>query len=160
MNLVCGGVIGVSASMAFAFKDRIRRLVEDLGYICVEVKLVRDLGGQVVRVTIDSPDAPIGHGDCEAVSRKVGELLDGEGEGFLKGRYYLEVSSPGPNRPLLSLDDFRRFKGSKIRVSTGKGKKRTYFIDDVFDDGMVRLVHEGEELVCPWGDLKNPRLCG
>ncbi|MCX7827922.1 MAG: hypothetical protein N2315_01810 [Thermanaerothrix sp.] len=134
-------------------------MVGEMGYICLEVKVAREMGAQVLRVTIDSLDYPVGLSDCEAVSRRINELLDSHEDGGIKDRYYLEVSSPGPQRPLLCLDDFRRFMGRKIKISMGKGKKRTFFIDQVMPDGRVRLIQEGEEMICPWDELRNPRLC-
>lgn len=147
------------AARGFRLRDDIRRMVEEMGYICVEVKVTREMGAQILRVTIDSSDCPIGLSDCESVSRRINELLDEREDGGIRERYYLEVSSPGPQRPLICLDDFRRFVGRKIRISMGKGKKRTFFIDQVMSDGRVRLYQEGEELICPWDELKNPRLC-
>jgi ribosome maturation factor RimP len=52
--------------------------------------------------------------DCAAVSRALEAWLDGSGVGG--GRYILEVSSPGMDRPLRSLRDWRRFLGRPVDV--------------------------------------------
>jgi ribosome maturation factor RimP len=52
--------------------------------------------------------------DCEAVSKEISALLDVEE--FGRGRYTLEVSSPGLDRPLLRPADYARFVGRRARV--------------------------------------------
>ena len=51
---------------------------------------------------------------CEAVSKEVSALLDVED--FGRGRYTLEVSSPGLDRPLQRPGDYARFVGRRARV--------------------------------------------
>lgn len=67
----------------------------------------------LVRIYIDHPDG-IRLDDCSAVSRQLGALLDVEDP--VPGRYDLEVSSPGLDRPLLTLAHFERFVGHKARL--------------------------------------------
>lgn len=62
--------------------------------------------------------------DCEVVSRFLSEKLD-EADPITQN-YYLEVSSPGMDRPLISDKDYERFKGSLVEISLYKaldGKK-------------------------------------
>ena len=62
--------------------------------------------------------------DCSTVSREVGDLLDAED--FIPSAYFLEVSSPGLERELYSLQDFERFAGNLAKVKTRRrstGKK-------------------------------------
>lgn len=57
------------------------------------------------------------HDDCQAFSRDFGTLLDVED--LVPGsEYTLEVSSPGLDRRLHSLEDYRRFTGSLVKVRT------------------------------------------
>ncbi|OYV62706.1 MAG: hypothetical protein B7Z72_14995 [Gemmatimonadetes bacterium 21-71-4] len=71
-----------------------------------------------VVLRIDRPDAGAGHGitvgECAAVSRALEPWLDEAGVG--EGRYLLEVSSPGLERPLRQPDEWRRFIGSAVEV--------------------------------------------
>jgi ribosome maturation factor RimP len=64
-------------------------------------------------VYVDRP-AGITLDECANLSRKIGDLLDMED--LIPGRYRLEVSSPGLDRPLVSGADFRRKIGEKVRV--------------------------------------------
>ena len=80
----------------------IETIVADLGYECVHAGLAAEEGRPVLRVMIDSIGG-IDLGDCERVSKAVNRRLDSQEPGELNEiseRYYLEVSSPGLERPL------------------------------------------------------------
>lgn len=74
----------------------------------VEVIAVEHVGAERLRLTIDHP-AGVDLELCERVTGQLRELLLDFG---------LEVSSPGPERPLTKPDHFRRFIGRKARVRT------------------------------------------
>jgi ribosome maturation factor RimP len=89
-------------------------VVEAAGLELVEVVFHGGRGG-VLRVTVDRE----GGVDLEAiaaVSERISRRLDLEG--FNPGRYTLEVSSPGVERPLKRPEDFARHVGSKAKVQT------------------------------------------
>ena len=71
------------------------------------------------RITLDREDGAVSLADCEAVSRHLAALLDVED--VIPHTYELEVSSPGVERPLRSLADFRRFVGQDAHVVLGGG---------------------------------------
>jgi ribosome maturation factor RimP len=108
-----------------------RRIAELAGPVCeacgVDLYLVEVVQGQsrsLVRVTIDAIDG-VDVNDCAKVSQRLSAALDVEDP--IKGRYNLEVSSPGLDRPLRHLDDARRYVGQKARVETGEpvsGRRR------------------------------------
>ena len=85
-----------------------------------DIQSRRETGGHVVRVFIDrpgpsaSPDDSVSIEDCEQVNREIGTILDVEDP--LPFAYTLEVSSPGLDRPLRGLDDYRRFSGRMAKV--------------------------------------------
>jgi RimP N-terminal domain len=70
--------------------------------------------GGVLRLILDRAEG-ITLGDCEHVSRQVSALLDVLD--FGKGRYVLEVSSPGLDRQLYKPSDYERFLGRLARVT-------------------------------------------
>ena len=74
----------------------------------VEVLLAEQIGAERLRVFIDHPDGV----DLELCERVTGHLRD------LLQEYSLEVSSPGPERPLAKPDHFRRYVGRRVRVRT------------------------------------------
>jgi ribosome maturation factor RimP len=104
--------------------DRIRAIAErvarDRGLEVWDVQARRETAGQIVRVFIDrpgpasTPDESVSIEDCEQVSREIGTILDVEDP--LPFAYTLEVSSPGLDRPLRDLDEYRRFAGRLAKV--------------------------------------------
>jgi ribosome maturation factor RimP len=69
--------------------------------------------GRTLRISIDHVE-PITIEDCERVSRVAGPLLDHSN--LIEGRYDLEVSSPGAERPLRSHQEYERFNGRRVNV--------------------------------------------
>ncbi|MEZ5490375.1 MAG: ribosome maturation factor RimP [Gammaproteobacteria bacterium] len=67
----------------------------------------------VLRIYIDNPDG-ISIEDCERVSRQVSAVLDVEDP--IAGEYNLEVSSPGADRRLFSLEQFNLYVGNEVSV--------------------------------------------
>ncbi|MCP4345909.1 MAG: ribosome maturation factor RimP [Desulfobacterales bacterium] len=101
----------------------IRLIVEPLceaeGMELVHVEYQRETGGRVLRIYIDGPGG-VTLDDCVGISRQLSDLLDvsSEGSGEENEPYSLEVSSPGPERPLGKESDFERFKGSMAKIKT------------------------------------------
>jgi len=75
---------------------------------------------------IDGKYEYVGSDDCEKVSRYLSECLDKEDP--ISQNYYLEVSSPGMDRPLIKDSDFERFKGQLVDVKLYKAidKKKNF----------------------------------
>lgn len=106
------------------WKLMLRNIVESRGFECVGVELCDGRSASVVRVYIDSAGG-IGHEDCEAVSREITGYLDAceeKGEPCFAGKYFLEVSSPGVERPLFTAEHYARFIGKHVSIRT-KAKK-------------------------------------
>ena len=84
--------------------------VEALGYELVDLDVQTGWRG-VLRIYIDKEEG-IELADCELVSRQLSDLLDVEDP--LPGHYVLEVSSPGVERRLRTLEHFKRFCGLEV----------------------------------------------
>lgn len=87
----------------------------DQGVELVHVEIVGSKRDSVVRVFIDRPEG-IGIDDCSMFSHSLEALLDAKDP--IPGSYILEVSSPGIERELYTLEDFVRFRGELARVKT------------------------------------------
>lgn len=70
--------------------------------------------------------------DCETVSRAASEILDPLEEHLPK--YALEVSSPGLDRPLWTLDDCARFRGRRVNVRLSTKVEGTAHLNGVLED--------------------------
>ncbi|WDJ48761.1 ribosome maturation factor RimP [Xanthomonas campestris pv. campestris] len=93
--------------------------VESLGLELLGVEYLPAPGGATLRLYIDvplaeQPDRIINVDDCERVSREVSAQLDVEDP--ISGNYTLEVSSPGVDRPLFTLDQFARHVGESAKI--------------------------------------------
>ncbi len=139
---------------------KVREIVEGLGYECVGVQMVNEHGRGILRIYIDSLGG-IQVRDCEAVSRTVSRYLD-ENEGLFPGKYVLEVSSPGFERPLFEPEDYKRFLGQKIRLRfLGKveGKRQFVGILDDVDEGEVCVTSKGgKKIVVPFSSIQRANL--
>ena len=74
----------------------------------VELLACERLGAERLRLTIDHPDG-VTLALCEQTTKELRDLLTD---------YSLEVSSPGPERPLVKPEHFRRYLGRRARVRT------------------------------------------
>ena len=87
-----------------------------LGLELVEVQYRPEGGRMVLRLLLDRPGGGVTLDDLARVSRQLGDVLDAHDA--VPGRFYLECSSPGVNRPLLREAHFRRALGERVRVRT------------------------------------------
>jgi ribosome maturation factor RimP len=108
----------------------------------------------VLRVFVDKPGG-VGIGDCERVSREVGDLLDVSG--LVDGPYDLEVSSPGLDRALRSEREYRWAVGKRVRCWQAGGHEVRGRLVEV-SEGRLVLEQEGERVEVPRADVTKIRL--
>lgn len=123
----------------------LRDIVEGLGYECVGITLVTEERVVFLRVFIDSVGG-IQVRDCEIVSKAVSAFLD-EHEEYIQGKFFLEVSSPGIERPLFSPADYKRFIGKKARIRVRvpvQGRKTLGGLIVSADDDAVDLEFDAD----------------
>ncbi|HHV39423.1 MAG TPA: ribosome maturation factor RimP [Tepidimicrobium sp.] len=110
--------------MLRSIKEHCEPIVEGLGYDLVDLEYVKENDRYFLRFYIGKPEG-IGIDDCEIVSERVGAKLDELD--LIQDSYYLEVSSPGLDRPLETDKDLNRNRGKKVEVSLYRqldGKKK------------------------------------
>ena len=112
-------------SKSASLKKNISDIVLSFGYECVGVDCHSGRSSTVLKVFIDSHEG-IKHHDCECVSRAISEYIDlteSDAADIFQGKYFIEVSSPGIERPLYTEEHYARFAGSKVSLSAnGYGK--------------------------------------
>ena len=117
-------------------------VVKENGCELWDVEYVREAGQWFLRLYLDK-DGGVDILDCEAISRKVSDLLDEADP--IESSYTFEVSSAGLERQLKRPSDFERFMGEKILLKTYKpiaGRKEYAGILAGYDSGSV-LVDMG-----------------
>lgn len=105
-------------------KEHCEPIIEDLGYDLVDLEYIKENGNNILRFYIGKPDG-ISIDDCQRVSEQVGDKLDELDP--IDESYYLEVSSPGLDRPLKTDKDLKRNIGKDVEISLYKnidGKKK------------------------------------
>ncbi|WP_279083957.1 ribosome maturation factor RimP [Gilliamella apis] len=101
------------ANLEQLLTDIIQEPVNALGFELVGIEYIRGRY-PVLRVYIDSENG-ITVDDCADVSRQISAVLDVEDP--ITDAYNLEVSSPGMDRPLFTLEHYQRFVGEEVIVS-------------------------------------------
>ncbi|MCP4669745.1 MAG: ribosome maturation factor RimP [Desulfobacula sp.] len=120
-------------------KEVVQPLCQAENFELVHLDIVKDNQEKIVRLFIDKPGG-ITLDDCIYISRQLGDLLDIQIDNI--GRYRLEVSSPGPNRPLNTKLDYHRFKGEKIKIWTKElieNQKKFIGILEIVNDDSVTI---------------------
>lgn len=101
------------------------QLALSLKYDLVDVEFVKEFGSYFLRVYIDKPGG-VNLDDCQAMSEMLSEKLDEKDP--IGTAYYLEVSSPGLDRPLKTDKDLDRNIGKDIEINlyTALNNKKKY----------------------------------
>jgi ribosome maturation factor RimP len=117
----------------------------------VEVLLAEQAPGGKLRLVIDR-EGGVDLATCERVTKHLVDLLNDFG---------IEVSSPGPERPLTKPDHFRRFVGRKARVRTrsdhGGRKSFTGELVGASDDAVTVAADTGVVQI-PYTDINRSNL--
>lgn len=134
-------------------------LLDAMGYELVHLRQLEKNG--VLRVYIDhlTEEGDITLEDCERVSHEVEAVLDVENP--IPGRFRLEVSSPGLDRPLTREAHFERFRGYRARVVSQapiNGQRRFRGVIAGVSDGTLILEVDRTELRLPLEDIRTARL--
>ena len=149
-------------------------VLESLGFELVDVEFL-SAGRWTIRVTIDRLEAgsgPVSIEDCSRVSRRLDDAL--EMNQTVPHRFVLEVSSPGIERRLRTLEHFKRFVGERVFVQTHDlvdGRRRVEGDLLAAEDGAVTLateeggrwtapvaaVQKAHLVVDPWAGLRADR---
>ncbi|MCY1296638.1 Ribosome maturation factor RimP [compost metagenome] len=114
-------------------------VVEALGYQCWGIEFLSQGRHSLLRVYIDHANGILVE-DCEKVSRQISGVLDVEDP--ISNEYTLEVSSPGMDRPLFTLEQFAQHVGEQVKI-----KLRTPFDGRRNFQGLLRGVEEQDVVV-------------
>ena len=138
--------------------EKITPVVEESGYELVDVEYKKEGKNWYLRIFIDKANG-ITLDDCQIVSRRLDELLD-EWD-IIPNAYFLEVSSPGLERPLKKPTDYQRFTGKKVKIKTNETiSDRKNFVGEIMgiDDGVVIIQVEGQEKHIPFNKISSAKL--
>ncbi len=134
-------------------EELIRPGVEALGYELWGLEHQSQGRHTLLRVYIDS-EKGIGVDDCAKVSHQISGVLDVEDP--IAGEYNLEVSSPGMDRPLYTLEQYAQYIGNDINVRLRvpfEGRRKFFGRLTGIEDGDVVLTAEEHEYLLPFDQI-------
>ena len=140
--------------------------LDTLALDLVEIRVGGSRNRPVLDIRIDRRDMEkVQVGDCERASRAIEARLDAA-PNLIDSRYVLEVSSPGMERPLRSVADWRRFVGRRATVTSGKlahvgGRAEVEIVAVEGEGGHERIVvrdEKGTEQHLAMADVSEARL--
>ena len=139
--------------------EMVKPIADELNYDIYHVEYVKENGELYLRIYIEK-DGGITLSDCEALSRRVSDLMDEKDP--IKDPYFLEVSSPGLNRTLFTEEHYKRFIGREVMVKFTKsvdGKKNIKgILKEVNEDS---IVVEADQLInIPKDKIKSVNIEG
>ena len=142
-----------------AIENRCGKIAEGMGFELVDVAVEKEPTGRYLRFYIDKPEG-ISLDDCEAYHKAVRSIADTVDYDFM------EVSSPGIDRPLKKDRDFERNLGSEIEVKLFKPMDGTKLLTGILAgledgeilletaEGMKRIPRKAAALVKPVVDME------
>jgi ribosome maturation factor RimP len=109
------GRIRMSKNVKQTVEEMVSPILEEMNLELVEIEYAKEGKDWFLRVFIDS-DNGVDIEDCGAVSEKLSEKMDAVDP--IPHNYFLEVSSPGAERPLKKDKDFERAIGKHVYIKT------------------------------------------
>ena len=134
----------------------VRPVVEGAGFELFDVSFGGSGGTRILRVTIDDDGLDVD--TIASLSDKIARRLDLEG--FSDGRYELEVSSPGIERPLKTPAHYARAVGARVKVKTASPIDDAQVHEGVLlaaDEGRIELDVDGTTRTIPVARIASAR---
>lgn len=141
-------------------QDLLEPVIRGLGYETVRIITIGQTN-PTLQIMIDKLDgSDIVVEDCAKVSRGLSEILDEKDP--ISGKYNLEVSSPGLDRPLTKPEHFSRFVGYEAKVETDEMvENRKRFkgkIISLDSDNQIHLEMDDQEYVIPFDAVSKAKI--
>ena len=137
----------------------VRPIADELNYEIYHIEYVKENGEYYLRIYIDK-DGGIALSDCEALSRRVSDVLDEKDP--IATAYFLEVSSPGLNRGLFTDAHFEKQIGKEVLIRFIKsldGRKNIKgVLKEVKEDAII--VEDKDLVTIPKDKIKSANLDG
>lgn len=134
-------------SIETTIEEIVSKITDANGFELVDVEYVKEAGEYYLRVYIDK-EGGISLNECEVVSRALSEILDEKDP--IKENYFLEVSSPGLDRPLKKEKDFIRYQGRDVEIKLYKPMNGTKQLEGelvgLTEDKNIKVIIDNEEV--------------
>ena len=146
-------------SIEATIEEMVLEITNPRNFEIVDIEYVKEAGEYYLRVYIDK-EGGISLNDCEVVTRAINPILDEKDP--IKENYFLEVSSPGLDRPLKKEKDFVRYAGRDVEVKLYKPTNGLKHFEaelvELAENKVVKLIVDGEEMEFDKKDIALIRL--
>ena len=134
-------------SIESTIEELVQPIIDSNNFELVDVEYVKEAGEYYLRIFVDK-EGGISLNECEVVSRALSEILDIKDP--IKDNYYLEVSSPGLDRPLKKDKDFVRYQGRDVEIKLYKplngSKQFEGELLGLTEDKNIKVIIDNEEV--------------
>ena len=130
------------ANMEEKIETLVKKTIQELGYDLYDVEYVKEGKDFFLRIFIDKPEG-INVEDCETVNNAINDIID-EAD-YIKGPYFLEVSSPGIERNIRKEKHLKQNIGKEIEVKLFKpvgGAKQWTGLLEQYDANTIVIKQE------------------
>ncbi|CAJ1002475.1 MULTISPECIES: ribosome maturation factor RimP [Bacillales] len=134
-------------------------ILDELGLELVDIEYKKEGSNWFLRVFIDNETGNIDIDDCGLVSERLSQRLDEVDP--IPTAYFLEVSSPGAERPLRKESDFRKAVGRHVHIVTKEPLEgSTVFEGELvsFEDGQLTVKEAKKTYVISLDQIDAARM--
>lgn len=134
-------------------------ILEEMNLELVEIEYKKEGSNWFLRVFIDNETGSIDIDDCGAVSERLSQLLDEVDP--IPTAYFLEVSSPGAERPLRKESDFRKAVGKHVHIVTKEPVEgHSIFEGELvsLEDGVLTVKEDKHTYQIALGEIESARM--
>lgn len=133
-------------------------VLNEMNLSLVDIEYMQDGGYWYVRIYVEDLNGDITLEHCATISNKIEDDVDK----LIDKKFFLEVSSPGIERPLKKIEDFIRFKGEKAKVSLkhkiDDNKNFEGIINDFKENIILLELDEEKILEIPFSEIRKANL--
>ena len=154
---MCISMKETAEEVVVKIENTVLPVLKEMGLELVDIEYLQEGGYWYVRIYIEKLDGDVSLDDCAKVSMAVEDDIDR----MIDKKFFLEISSPGVERPLKKEKDFIRFTGSKIKVSLKhkiNEKKNLEGILSKFEDSTLFLLSDEGEIEIPFKEVRKANL--
>ena len=132
-------------------KKMVKQIVEDNGFRLYDIEISEENEHKYYRIYIQKQDGSgVNLDECAQINRIISPIFDVEEP--MSEAYFLEVSSPGIERPLKKKEHFKNSIGEIVKVSMNDGSKIIGKLQDVTDD-KINVKNK----IIPFSNIKKAR---
>jgi ribosome maturation factor RimP len=132
-------------------KEIVKQIVEDNGFKLYDIEISEENEHKYYRIYIQKEDgSSVNLDECAEINRIISPIFDVEEP--MSEAYFLEVSSPGIERPLKKLEHYKNSIGEKVKITMTDGSKIIGKLQDVTDE-KINVKNK----IIPFSNIKKAR---